>query len=174
MPVLHVQFEVPSTQHDIIAALQGLVALNLCILRHAKAKGRPVPPIYSAGVHWQPDREKGKPAETWDSILVVRRRGYGDCEDLASWRAAELQLQGIAARAVVVRSSTPGVAWHAVVRLPNGEIEDPSRRLGMLEWKARHSGLGETMGADLARALLAAGAKLQKWGGQVGPKTAAK
>jgi hypothetical protein len=58
------------------------------------------------------------------------RRGGGDCEDLATWRAAELRAVGEPARVIVYRSA-PSVL-HAVVRRGDGRIEDPSRRLGMM------------------------------------------
>lgn len=112
---------VPSNVAAINAALGGLVALNRQLLRAGRCG-----PLYQSGVRYRRDR-----GETWDACTIVQRRGWGDCEDLASWRAAELQNSGIDARAVVVRSRTPGVAWHCVVRLPSGKIEDPSARLGM-------------------------------------------
>jgi len=113
-------FNVPSNKPSLDAALEGLVRLNVAQRRAG------VPALYSSGVRYR--RDKG---ETWDSAQICCRRGWGDCEDLAAWRAADLRLRGIPARAVVQRSKTPGVSWHAVVQLPNGRIEDPSRRLGM-------------------------------------------
>lgn len=112
---------VPSNVGAINAALEGLTSLNQQLLRAGRCG-----PLYKAGVRYRRDH-----GETWDACTIVKQRGWGDCEDLASWRAAELRNAGIAARAVVVRSRTPGVAWHCVVRLPNGKIEDPSAKLGM-------------------------------------------
>lgn len=139
MPVVAARIAIPSNKPALDTALEGLVKLNVQLLRQHAAAGHPVPELYAAGVHWQPDREKGRVVETWDTIDVVRKRGYGDCEDLAAWRAAELRWrQGVPARAVVRRSNTPGVAWHAVVELPDGKILDPSVRLGMRQWQAAH------------------------------------
>ena len=121
MPYVAATIRVDSNAPAINAALEGLVALNCEQMRRRK-----FPPLYASGIRYK--RDKG---ETWDSAQVCMRRGYGDCEDLAAYRAAELRCQGIPARAVVMRSRTPGVAWHCVVRLPNGRIEDPSRKLGM-------------------------------------------
>jgi hypothetical protein len=112
---------IESRKPEIDAALEGLVCLNMAQMRNGKC-----PPLYRSGVRYR--RDKG---ETWDSCRVVLKRGYGDCEDLAAYRAAELRTQGIPARAIVQRSHTPGVAWHCVVRYPDGRIEDPSRKLGM-------------------------------------------
>ena len=89
------------------------------------------PTLYSAGVRYQAE-DPG--LEEWRSCPIVRERGKGDCEDLACWRAAELVVRhGIQARPMVVRQPTrPGVRlYHIVVRLPSGQIEDPSKRLGM-------------------------------------------
>ena len=121
MPYVAATMRINSTAPSINAALQGLVALNKSQMRSGK-----IPPLYQSGIRYRRDA-----GETWDSCQVCLRRGYGDCEDLAAYRAAELQCAGIPARAVVMRSSTPGVAWHCVVRLPGGRIEDPSRKLGM-------------------------------------------
>lgn len=86
---------------------------------------RPRAPLYAAGV-----RYLGKdPEERWQIPSETTSRGGGDCEDLASWRCAELRNAGEKCR-VIVRRSRPGVL-HAVVEREDGQIEDPSRRLGM-------------------------------------------
>lgn len=57
-----------------------------------------------------------------------------NCEDLASWRAAELTARyGIQARPVFVEQPRPNgsMLYHIVVRFPDGRTEDPSRILGM-------------------------------------------
>lgn len=103
--------------------LQAMVDLNRRYLREHWT------PLYSSGVYYQRER---RGSEQWATIPIVRRRGYGDCEDLACWRAAELQEQGSGARAIALeRPRRNGRLYHVVVRLPNGRIEDPSRRLGM-------------------------------------------
>lgn len=80
-----------------------------------------VPPLYESGVRYQRDAR-----EAFDTLPHVLERGFGDCEDLATWRAAEIP----DARAVPVPVST---GWHVVVQLPDGSIEDPSAALGMLD-----------------------------------------
>lgn len=72
--------------------------------------------------------------EDWQDILTTIRLGNGDCEDLACWRAAELQVKGIPAYAIFVWRALPdnqGTLYHIQVKLPGGMIEDPSKRLGM-------------------------------------------
>lgn len=89
-----------------------------------------IPALYEAGVVYRPESP-----DEWESLDIVLARGYGDCEDLASWRAAELQEQGIEAIADVynVRPNR----WHAIVVYPDGSREDPSARLGMLRYQRR-------------------------------------
>jgi hypothetical protein len=90
------------------------------------------PPLYTAGVRWQKETPThgGHNEERFLTIPLVRMLGWGDCDDLAAWRAAELQRSGERARAVVY-AVRPGL-WHVVVRRGDGSIEDPSTRLGMV------------------------------------------
>jgi hypothetical protein len=73
--------------------------------------------------------------ERFSCIPSVLERGYGDCKDLATWRAAELNLAGIEAVAVPVPSTLPRTI-HIVVRLWNGDRDDPSETLGMAAYLA--------------------------------------
>lgn len=107
---------------DLAALLAALTAID----RYQIAVFN-LPPLYDAGVRYI--REGAQPREEWRSAVEVIEHGGGDCEDLATYRAAELQLAGEDARAIAVRSS---LGWHIVVRRGDGTIEDPSARLGML------------------------------------------
>jgi muconolactone delta-isomerase len=105
--------------------LEALVALDLDYLQHHPE----TPTLYASGVRYEAE-PPGR--EDWTDVLTTLRRGYGDCEDLASWRVAELQKQGIAARPVHRWRSREGfTTYHILAQWPNGRIEDPSRRLGM-------------------------------------------
>jgi hypothetical protein len=86
--------------------------------------------LYSSGVVYRPE-PVGR--ENWQDIPSVIRQGYGDCEDLACWRAAELvETEGVAARPIYRWRRERGIAiYHIIVRLPDGSIDDPSRRLGI-------------------------------------------
>lgn len=88
------------------------------------------PRIYQSGVFY---RAEPVGQERWRDIPTIVREGWGDCEDLACWRAAELvEREGIAARPAYRWRRRPGLTiYHIVVRLPDGSIEDPSRQLGM-------------------------------------------
>lgn len=203
MPYLAATIQIPSNRTDLDAALEGLVRLNVALMHQHAAEGKPVPALGLAGVHWRPDSERGQPAETWDSLDVVRRRGYGDCEDLAAWLAAEYRYKrNIMAKAVVQRSRTPGVSWHCVVHLPGGQVLDPSAKMGMHAYhdcKAR-GGTAEqcgqasaadvahrsehgprstttapaTVGADLVRSLRAVNRRMAAWATRLESKQKAK
>ena len=72
--------------------------------------------------------------ENWQDIPTTLELGYGDCEDLACWRAAELIVrEKILARPTFTFKlrKNGGVLYHIIVKKPDGSIEDPSRRLGM-------------------------------------------
>jgi hypothetical protein len=100
-------------------ALAGLTAMNQALM----ARGR-VPALYASGVRYRresPDR--------WSTADLVAARGFGDCEDLSAWRAAELRQAGEPAYADVRRVSAH--QWHAYVVRGDGSLEDPSRALGM-------------------------------------------
>lgn len=60
---------------------------------------------------------------------VLIEGGDLDCDDVAPWRAGQLQLQGHQAIAIPVRE--PQIGWHCVVEREHGTIEDPSRAVGM-------------------------------------------
>lgn len=95
-----------------------------------------MPPLYASGVHYE---EEPPGEEEWLDIPTLYRQGWGDCEDLACARAAELRhYKGIAAvpciktkQFPIPGSDRPMTLVHVMVLLPNGEIEDPSLRLGM-------------------------------------------
>lgn len=108
-------------QADILGALAAHT--DACVRdlrRHPSSK-----PLYASGVRY----DARDPAERWQLPSETRARGRGDCEDLASYRCAELRLAGESCR-VIVKRTGPNVL-HAVVERADGRIEDPSRRLGM-------------------------------------------
>lgn len=113
--------------------LECLTKMNVLFLREHPG----TPRLYAAGVRYK--REPGG-VERWASIPHVLKLGYGDCEDLGCWLAAEYQFRGIdrAARAFPKGRPTPhGRLVHIMVRRGNGRIEDPSKVLGMGSEKRR-------------------------------------
>lgn len=112
---------VPADGKALQAALEGL-----CSLAGEDLARRPLPPLYRAGVRYRPE-PRGQ--ERWQVPSEVRRKGFGDCEDLAAWRVAELRRKG--ERAAPYVKQTGPARWHAMVRRGDGRLEDPSRLLGM-------------------------------------------
>ncbi len=87
------------------------------------------PLLYHAGVRYVRD-EPGQ--EDWQAIPEVMKRRKADCKSLAAWRAAELLARGHKAFVQYHwRDSPQGATFHIYVQLENGEMEDPSRILGM-------------------------------------------
>lgn len=115
-----------ASTHAMTHILDGLVILNRSIL---KDSGLLIPPLYESGVRYE--REKNPGHEEWLDAWAVFQQGWGDCDDLACWRCAELQLQGVAARIDLNVQALKPARFHVRVRLPNGRIEDPSIALGM-------------------------------------------
>ena len=112
------------------AALRALLHALFTIDRLWLRSNPKTPRLYSSGVFY---RAEPIGEERWRDIPSVLREGWGDCEDLACWRAAELvEREGIAAQPSYTWRRRPGISiYHIVVRHANGTIEDPSRRLGM-------------------------------------------
>jgi len=88
------------------------------------------PGIYEAGVRYQ---REPIPAEVWKTPPYCIADGYADCEDLACWLAAQRFVrEGIDARPAYTFKKIGNLSlYHIVVKLPDGTIEDPSKKLGM-------------------------------------------
>lgn len=113
----------------------ALVALceALCTIDQLQIKPG-VPSLYTSGVYYK--AEDG--CEEWQDVETTLERRFGDCEDLACWRVAELRAQGIDAKPLVSwhvgtdpKTGKPRTEYHIRVLLPDGTIEDPSATLGM-------------------------------------------
>lgn len=100
------------------------------------------PKLYASGVRYRPEPDgqtfNGAPCEEFAAIPVVLARKFGDCDDLAPFRVAELVRAGEKAKIRVqwrARRNPDGSLgrkyFHIVVRRANGVIEDPSALLGM-------------------------------------------
>lgn len=88
------------------------------------------PLIYQSGVRYR--FEPGEP-DPWQDIPSTLAKGWGDCEDLACWRVAELRHKAKIDARPMLRWRKEGERniYHALVRLPDGRTEDPSVALGM-------------------------------------------
>ena len=110
--MLDAALEVSTRAHEALAHRGMLPSLDDSIRR---------------GLRWKP--EPFTDGEHFDLAPEAIARGWADCDDLAPWRAAELRAKGINAQAVVIPSGPN--RWHALVRMPNGEMTDPSKDAGM-------------------------------------------
>lgn len=109
--------------------LEGLVRVNQLYLRmHPN-----IPLLYKSGVRYK-NEPKGQGFEEFVPIPTVMARRWGDCDDLAPWRCAELRerfREQATIRVQWKRHSDGTKLYHIVVRRGNNSIEDPSRLLGM-------------------------------------------
>lgn len=144
--------EILSDPHEVAAACRRIlfqtVETNEQIYRLFARQGRPIPNLYDPKLRIWFCREPwaGK-LEEFANVLTIIERGWTDCDDAcaavcARYRAgfggvvpasafspAEWRKTGIK---IYWRPPTEERAMtihHAQVRLPNGKIEDPSRRL---------------------------------------------
>ncbi len=112
------------SQKVLLILLDALVASNVDWLQRKPG----TPGIYQAGVRYR--AEAG--TEEWKIIPECMRDGLADCEDLAAWLCAELRVKGVAAKPYLeFKRYGNFYLYHVMVKLPNGEVLDPSRRLGM-------------------------------------------
>ena len=120
-------FEVEQVDEEQLdALLEGFASwAAVLIRRHA------IPPLYSTRVVYRRERRQTG-NERWQPPTETYRRGAGDCEDLAAWRAAELRVYASdPARAIARR--TGARRWHAVVLRADGRVEDPAKILFLRE-----------------------------------------
>ena len=116
--------EGPRRGQSIQALCDVVHALNVSFLR---ANPR-FPSLYVSGVRYA--KEPVELREQFCTAPAVLAQGWGDCDDLAPWRSAELEVRhGVQARPRTLRVGPR--TWHIVVELPGGALEDPSARLGM-------------------------------------------
>lgn len=110
----------------IKALLEAQVKINQIYLRTHS-----IPPLYQAGVHYENEPDDGM--EEFACVEPVYMRHWGDCDDLAPWRVAELRNAGEKAKIRIQWKRQPSgrKLFHIVVRREDGTIEDPSRILGM-------------------------------------------
>ena len=86
--------------------------------------------------------------EDWKLPHNVMRDGWGDCEDIAGWRAGGLRATGEDPDATVVVVKTGARKLHAVVKRGDGEMEDPCKEMWLNQPEGR---------ARVKQALLGAG-----------------
>lgn len=126
-------FDKPNSRRDLERSRRALAWLMFAMANINKEYLLDYPntvELYKSPVRYR--AEVG--TEEWQDIPTTLAKGWGDCEDLATWRCGELMSRGIEAMPYITWRDDPsrnGVMYHAVVRWPNGVIEDPSRALGI-------------------------------------------
>lgn len=147
----------PASRAKMLPALEALVQLNEELDDELEQRGEPVVDLYEWAARTGGGYRAEPPGrEDWDPAAVFMPRLWGDCEDLAGKRAADLRRAGeTSARADTYRSRVrpDGTAvWHAIVVRGDGTLEDPSALLGMPTHRG-HAPTG-TPWADVMRAAM--------------------
>lgn len=93
----------------------------------------PLPELYESGIVYRPDERHGSGVEVFRHPWEVVKRGRGDCNDLVLYRLLELYYQGQRPTLAHTRAVWDGGEIHVLVRLANGEVEDPSKMCLTLE-----------------------------------------
>lgn len=117
--------------------LEALVIIDQLYIRTHK-----VPRLYDSRVRYENEPvntaklggiDRRYRIEDFAAIPAVIERGWGDCDDLAPWRCAELREAGEKAKIRIQwkRTRSGGKLFHIVVRREDGSIEDPCAKLGM-------------------------------------------
>lgn len=121
-----VQGDAKRSRKALLILMESLARINYGYL---KLYSENIPSLYDSGVVYRPERG----TENWCDIPHVLKQQWGDCEDLACWRIAELRFRGVKARPWIKWNprAKHHMVYHAVVRLPDGRVEDPSKALGM-------------------------------------------
>ena len=109
------------------AALEATTRANERLLAAGHVQG--IEDAIRDGVRWK--AEDFDDGEHFDLAPEVMARGWGDCDDLAPWLAAEMRVTGYDPGARAFVHPTAPNRWHAMVLGSNGEVYDPSRWAGM-------------------------------------------
>ncbi len=144
---MRIQLTVP---HELVSAATLGAALEastrLGTVERKRGLAPPVTQAIKEGLRW---RREPPGLESFDPPSVAYPRRWGDCDDLAPWRAADLRVSGEdrGAKAIAVPSGPQ--RWHAIVQRSDGTREDPSL------WAGMPGVVGQS--APLARAVRGAG-----------------
>ena len=123
---LSVGLGIPASPGTYTAAIEGQTGVYQVLMRRNPS----LPPLYGSGVKWE--IREGDPKETqWRTPEDIVTSGWADCQELASYRTAELRNSGMDPNAKAWVYPTGENKYHAVVARGNGLVEDPSVMLGM-------------------------------------------
>lgn len=126
--MLHVRIDVPPVPEMLEALAEGLVLLNVELIKHAYARGVELPYLYDSGIVFRPEPAGREWWETASDLVQVVKDKSGDCEDLSCYHAAWLRCFD-SDHATVRIFPTPRGSLHAVVEHEDGVLEDIAREL---------------------------------------------
>src|SRR5580704_15741152 len=119
------QFVQPSV---INAALEAVTRVNQAMIKAGDVPTFDPDTPRDFGIRWRPENMGD---EHFDHAGIVMERKWGDCDDLAPWRAASLRETGEDAGAVAIAVPSGPDMYHALVRRSDGSNDDPSVAAGM-------------------------------------------
>lgn len=120
-----IEYNIPS---PVDARTLNIFVRALCAYNVLWLRAHPdTPNIFESGVRYQ---TQPIGVEHFIPIPLIIQAGSGDCDQLASWRAAELRVRKNVKAMPEVKRMGSGL-FHVFVRMPNGAAEDISAHLGM-------------------------------------------
>lgn len=129
-----------SSQKRVLVLLEALTLCNQFYLQEHPE----TPWMYQSGIVYKLPAQfesgakeggvAGYRGEVFRDIPRILENGGGDCDNVASWRAAEIRHRlGVAAKPFITwrKRADGGTTYHVCVLWPDGSHEDPSLLLGM-------------------------------------------
>jgi hypothetical protein len=126
---MRIQVTIPGEPNEETLGIALEAATRLA--QHDLRSGE-IPPLEDAikgGIEWQEEPVQGH--ESFDKPSTVLARGWGDCDDLAPWLAAEMRETDFDPGATAFAVPSGHNTWHALVRGTEGDVYDPSVWAGM-------------------------------------------
>lgn len=128
-------FEKARNGNDLAEILEMMCAVLVASNLHFLRNNPGTPKLLESGVYYKPENRgracKRESCEDFLDIPAILAQGHADCEDLASWLAAEKIFEGIPAVPLITYAEFPDrTEYHVSVATDTGTI-DPSALLGM-------------------------------------------
>lgn len=127
--MLHVRVNVPADTGCLMALGEGLVLLNMELMRFCDERGVQLPSLYDTDIVYRREPPGREWWETATDLMGVVKDKSGDCEDLAGYEAAWLRYFGVDEDARLLVIQTGKGKFHCQVERGDGTIEDPSLEL---------------------------------------------
>ena len=127
--------KLPGKGQQLSQSMQDQI-LVLALLWARELRRRPLPPMYSCGIRYQPEPADSL-AEEWVDPYTVKERGFADCDDFVIWRLAEIlnESNWTLKDGIQTLPAWPCIAWlkgtgryHVLIRHRAGDtLEDPAK-----------------------------------------------